>query len=216
MVGERIKILRTERNLTQAALAHELGIAKTTLAAYEQEKNEPSNETFIKIANYFNVSADYLLGLTDVKTADANIAFIANYLGLTERSIAELHSYHDIAKKHHNTHMMQKLRILNMFFEPHCELLEHITDYIYFSATHFKKFSDDSNISLTPISDLELWDDSQKVGYSDDWDMWSKALLLIVEEELISLRERFHTNKKIASAISKKKLRAVFKPPTTK
>ena len=215
MIGERIKILRTERNLTQAALAHALGIAKTTLAAYEQDKNEPSNETFIKIANYFNVSADYLLGLTDVKTANANIAFIANYLGLTERSIAELHSYHDIAKKYHNTHMMQKLRILNMFFEPHCELLEHITDYIYFSATHFKKFSDNSNSSLTPISDLELWDDSQKVGYSDDWDMWSKALLLIVEEELMSLREQFHTNKKIASAISKKKLHAVYKPPTT-
>ena len=215
MVGERIKLLRTERNLTQAALAHELGVAKTTLAAYEQEKNEPSNETFIKIANYFNVSADYLLGLTDVKTANANIAFIANYLGLTERSIAELHSYHDIAKKYHNTHMTQKLRILNMFFEPHCELLEHITDYIYFSATHFKKFSDNSNSSLTPISDLELWDDSQKVGYSDDWDMWSKALLLIVEEELMSLREQFHTNKKIASAISKKKLHAVYKPPTT-
>ena len=56
MVGERIKLLRTERNLTQAALAHELGVAKTTLAAYEQEKNEPSNETFIKIANYFNVA----------------------------------------------------------------------------------------------------------------------------------------------------------------
>lgn len=192
MVGKRIKILRTERNLTQAALANELGIAKTTLAAYEQEKNEPSNETFVKIANYFNVSADYLLGLTDVKTPDANIAFIANYLGLTEHSITTLHSYYDIAKNNHNKHVMQKLRILNMLFEPQCELLEHITDYIYFSATHFKKFSDNSNNSLTPISDLELWDDSQKVGYSDDWDMWSKALLLIIEEELMFLRNKFH------------------------
>ena len=212
MIGERIKILRTERNLTQAALAHALGIAKTTLAAYEQDKNEPSNETFIKIANYFNVSADYLLGLTDVKSADANIASIANYLGLTERSIVALHSYHDIAEKHHNAHMVQKLRILNMLFEPGCDLLEHITDYICFSATHFKNFNDESNDSLTPISDLELWDDSQKVGYSDDWDLWSKALLLIVEEELMLLRKQFLKDKKVTSAIPKKRIRAVYRP----
>ena len=44
MVGERIKLLRTERNLTQAALAHELGVAKTTLAAYEQEKMNPATK----------------------------------------------------------------------------------------------------------------------------------------------------------------------------
>ena len=214
-IGERIKHLRISKKLTQDEVAHALNVKRETVTRWETGARDIKTEITILLSKYFNVSADYLLGLTDVKTANANIAFIANYLGLTERSIAELHSYHDIAKKYHNTHMMQKLRILNMFFEPHCELLEHITDYIYFSATHFKKFSDNSNSSLTPISDLELWDDSQKVGYSDDWDMWSKALLLIVEEELMSLREQFHTNKKIASAISKKKLHAVYKPPTT-
>ena len=112
--------------------------------------------------------------------------------------------------------MVQKLRILNMLFEPGCELLEHITDYICFSATHFKNFNDESNDSLTPISDLELWDDSQKVGYSDDWDLWSKALLLIVEEELMLLRKQFLKDKKVTSAIPKKRIRAVYRPAAPK
>ena len=215
-MGEKLKTLRLNRNLTQKQIADRIGLAISAISSYESGMRYPSYETLIKLARIFHVSADYLLGLTDVKSADANIASIANYLGLTERSIVALHSYHDIAEKHHNAHMVQKLRILNMLFEPGCELLEHITDYICFSATHFKNFNDESNDSLTPISDLELWDDSQKVGYSDDWDLWSKALLLIVEEELMLLRKQFLKDKKVTSAIPKKRIRAVYRPAAPK
>mgnify|MGYP001271497850 CR=1 FL=1 len=97
MIGERIKVLRTQKGMTQAALALELGIAKTTLAAYEQEKNEPSSETLIKISNFFNVSTDYLLGITNIQTTNLDIAFMIKYLGLTEHSLIELHSYNKIA-----------------------------------------------------------------------------------------------------------------------
>lgn len=59
MINQRLKQLRAENNLTQTNLADILGIAKTTLAAYEQGKSEPSNETILKIANHFNVSTDF-------------------------------------------------------------------------------------------------------------------------------------------------------------
>ena len=49
MIGERIRILRTEKNLTQATLAKEQCIAKTTYASYEQRKNEPNITIINKI-----------------------------------------------------------------------------------------------------------------------------------------------------------------------
>lgn len=60
MFNERLKLLRKKHNLTQSILAEKLGIAKTTLASYEQGKNEPNMDTIQKIAIYFNVSTDYL------------------------------------------------------------------------------------------------------------------------------------------------------------
>lgn len=61
-LSEHIKLLRKEKQINQATLADELDVGKTTLAAYEQGRCEPNNETLIKMANYFNVSTDYLLG----------------------------------------------------------------------------------------------------------------------------------------------------------
>lgn len=190
MIGKRIKELRAEHNLTQANLADNLNIAKTTLAAYEQEKNEPNIRILIKLSKYFNVSVDYLLGITDVKTTKPTIAYISDYLGLTERSIEALHMCNNVVKQNPNSYIKQKQKVFNMFFEPSCEVLEHMTSYLYFSATHFKDFYDDSSDALHPISHLELWDNVEKSSYSDDWDLWSKALLLIVEEDLMHIREK--------------------------
>lgn len=63
-IAERIKQLRKELGLTQEELAKQLSIAPSTIGMYETNKREPNNELTIKIANFFNVSADYLLGLS--------------------------------------------------------------------------------------------------------------------------------------------------------
>ena len=65
MIGERLLELRKEMNLTQDDLAVILNINKHSISSYERNKNEPSDAIKILIANYFNVSVDYLLGITD-------------------------------------------------------------------------------------------------------------------------------------------------------
>ncbi|WP_069651000.1 helix-turn-helix domain-containing protein [Caloranaerobacter ferrireducens] len=65
VLGERIKKLRKEKNITQKELAKILNIQNSTLSQYENGINEPSDEIKIKIADFFNVSIDYLLGRTD-------------------------------------------------------------------------------------------------------------------------------------------------------
>lgn len=67
MLSQRLKSLRNGTPDTQAQLADKLGVARTTYAMYEQGKREPDNATLNKIADFFNVSVDYLLGRTDIK-----------------------------------------------------------------------------------------------------------------------------------------------------
>lgn len=62
MLKDRIKSLRTRKKLTQSEMAKRIGVARTTYAMYEQGHREPDYETLEKIADYFEVSIDYLLG----------------------------------------------------------------------------------------------------------------------------------------------------------
>jgi len=62
--SERVKVLRKERKMTQRQMADALGITERSYQRYEAESN-PNNETLIKLADYFDVSTDYLLGRSD-------------------------------------------------------------------------------------------------------------------------------------------------------
>jgi transcriptional regulator with XRE-family HTH domain len=66
MIGKKIKELREIKKITQEELAKYLGVAPQTVYKYEKEINEPDLKTTSKIAEYFNVTTDYLLGRTDI------------------------------------------------------------------------------------------------------------------------------------------------------
>ena len=66
IVGIRLKQLREKTGLSQAKLAKALGVvSRSVIAGYETGACFPSYTVLIKIADYFNVSTDYLLGRTD-------------------------------------------------------------------------------------------------------------------------------------------------------
>ena len=61
----RLKQLRKEAGISQVKLAIDLNTTQNTISRYETGVHEADYETLIKIANYFNVSVDYLLERTD-------------------------------------------------------------------------------------------------------------------------------------------------------
>ena len=65
MYGERLRELRCEKGLTQKQLAEKLNISQKSLGKYERESLDLSTELIVRICRYFQVSADYLLGLDD-------------------------------------------------------------------------------------------------------------------------------------------------------
>ena len=75
MLGKKIRELREQNDITQQDLAKYLKVAKSTLSQYETSSRIPNDDIKKAIAKKFNVSIDYLLGLTDIpETIDTYIA----------------------------------------------------------------------------------------------------------------------------------------------
>lgn len=102
--GERLRELRIENNLTQEELASHFGLHKTRISQYELNKRQADDEMKKKFALYFNVSLDWLLGLSDIRnyTDDSNITIALNsdrnYDDLPDEAIKEINSFIDYVK----------------------------------------------------------------------------------------------------------------------
>lgn len=83
--AERLKQLRNETGVTMEDLAEEIGTTKSTISRYENNKREPKKHFIEKTADYFGVSTDYLLGLTNNRSnADKIKNAISDDKGLQE------------------------------------------------------------------------------------------------------------------------------------
>ena len=65
--AQRIRALRKEHKKSQVQIAGILGISQTMYSRYEREENELPVRHLIGLSQYYNVSSDYILGLSDIK-----------------------------------------------------------------------------------------------------------------------------------------------------
>lgn len=84
MIADRIKSLREQQNKTQTELAKQLGITRSSVNAWEMGISVPSTQYIVELANIFQVSTDYLLGV--------NISSSISVAGLTDKDIELIHS----------------------------------------------------------------------------------------------------------------------------
>ncbi|BCJ97779.1 helix-turn-helix domain-containing protein [Anaerocolumna chitinilytica] len=113
--NDRLKFLRQKFKLTQGELAAVIGIRPSAVANYEAKRNEPSFDKLIALSDYFKVSCDYLLGVSDNtlrigygdfvnETAD----FIKRYNELIPDNKEELNNYLDyLLYKQENQNQLQ-------------------------------------------------------------------------------------------------------------
>lgn len=94
--AQRLIQLREDNNITQQALADDLEITRQSLSLYEKADRTINIDLLYKIAKYFDVSADYLLGLTDNKTNDITVKAICEYTGLSDEAVESLADYINI------------------------------------------------------------------------------------------------------------------------
>lgn len=92
MFANRFKNLRQSKELNQVQLAKKLGVKKQSVSNWENDNIMPSVEMLERIADYFQVSTDYLLGRDD-KPADG--VHVLDITGLTPRQIAHIRAIVD-------------------------------------------------------------------------------------------------------------------------
>lgn len=91
--ADRLTKLRENTGKKRQEVADELEISRASLEYYEKGKRKPDIEVLAKIAEYYRVSTDYLLGLSIASTTDKDVQFICDYTGLSEKSVDVLHFY---------------------------------------------------------------------------------------------------------------------------
>lgn len=94
----RIKELRTERDLTQQALADALGISKQAISAYEQGNRKPNFEIADALAEFFGVSIGYLSGSLDER-GEYPAAHPATPTEMAERDFRILHKFRSLTSR---------------------------------------------------------------------------------------------------------------------
>lgn len=91
---DRLKQLRIESNLLQKDIAKKLNITSSAYGFYEQGKRIPDSNTLNSLANFYNVSTDYILGRTDIKELNTSAVSISTFIPKLTKKDEK-----DIAKK---------------------------------------------------------------------------------------------------------------------
>lgn len=86
VTGKRIAELREEKGLTQGKLAKDLKVSSSLIGHYERDRSIPIDMLY-EIAKYFNISADYLLGLSNCKTTKADLKTFCDSTGIDDTSV---------------------------------------------------------------------------------------------------------------------------------
>lgn len=102
MDGERLSELRKDYGLNQKQMADILSVSKNTISLYERNKMSPNDDVKVKIAKLFNVSLDYLYGITDIQNYTVSSKSHLVYIdGLPDEASKEINYFiKDIKKKY--------------------------------------------------------------------------------------------------------------------
>ena len=90
-IGLKIEELLNNNEKKQKDLAKHLSISSNIVSYWCNGTRKPNINQIVQISEYFNVSTDYLIGLSNTPTTDKDIQFICDYTGLTKESVEKLH-----------------------------------------------------------------------------------------------------------------------------
>lgn len=189
----RLKELRG--NKSQLEVAKALNISRSALSYYESGERVPDINVLYSIAKYYDVSSDYLIGITDIKNSDTDTAAIAKKTGLSKRSIERLESLKKYDKtlcipdENNFIYRYLVLQTINLLIGGTSDILDYITEFLFVEFTHFSSFYDGEE--WFSIDDLELYDSRFDISFSEDHDFYSKAFLFSLQHNLQYMRDKF-------------------------
>ena len=143
--------LREENNMTQEQFAKKIGITRQSLSLYEKAERTINIDVLTTITKKFDVSADYLLGLSEVRSVDSNIKVACEVTGLSEKSIDNIKNGCFPSEEVYNKELV--FIMLNSLLSS-AEILDIIA-----------AMCDISSIEINNYKDFDIWNDSLHVAF---------------------------------------------------
>lgn len=193
---EKLRKLRGNNSLQK--VSDDLGISRASLGYYESGERKPDAEILLKIANYYNVSCDYLLGRTEAQTTDSNIQMIHKTTGLSEQAIKTLIEYNNISKSdkisqgfvNYNKYLIGTMNIL--LEKEYGSLFSSIMLYIFSNLEYC--IINDIRGEKIPLSCVSFFDENISMGVFEDSDFLSSIYMTRIQKELIELRNLYNSD----------------------
>ena len=88
--ANRLVELRESSGVSRQQLAVSIGLSRASIEYYEKDKRHPDTDTIIKIAQYFHVTTDYLLGLSITPTKNKKLSDVCDFLNLPDKTVMKL------------------------------------------------------------------------------------------------------------------------------
>lgn len=86
-LGQRLTAARLQKGLKQKDVAKIIGVHDNLISYYENGERRPNVDQYVQMAELFDVSVEYLLGLSDIPTSDKNLQFVCDYTGLSKSAV---------------------------------------------------------------------------------------------------------------------------------
>ena len=142
----RLRDIMSEQGKTQQEVADEIGKTRQAVGYYADGSSSPDWKTLAKLARYFGVSADWLLGISEVKSLDGEVKQVCEYTGLTEAALKMVLTYKNAGAETDNRTIKRLGWIFNellastYFFH----LLRRMSCYIDTYSAVYENFSEDN------------------------------------------------------------------------
>lgn len=135
----RLRELRNEKNVSQQTLADTLKVSKSTIGYWENGDSLPDAESLAMLADFYGISADYLLGRSDVRSTEAGMKEICEATGLQEGAVEILLELQGsmVSGDENSAHAAMILGAVNLLTN-YPMLLEEIGSYLLFRFDHFE------------------------------------------------------------------------------
>lgn len=152
--SSRLRSLIEENHISKQKLADEIGVSRQAISQYCDGSTVPNADKLLKIAEYFNVSLDFLVGKTEAKTDNKDVQFICDYTGLNESSVDILHYFVHILSKY-----PEDLALTNEQYEEDISYLEDTLNFYNYLITSDKSSELTSHLSSYLLTTRKLIDE---------------------------------------------------------
>ena len=187
-ISERLKKCRNEKGMSQQEIANALNVQRQIISYYETGKRQPNITDIVKLAELYNISADYILGLSDVATTDENMKYICGYTGLSEKAVKKLNESKDSG---YITNLLLEYRTKEQ--DDDVSIVDLISAYLSFRENNYSKViisSFSKKPELAPLLKEKGVIDFIESPYSKE--IYSKAVQSILLQEVTKMLEELN------------------------